>query len=223
MMCQWLGPLVATHFLILSRREPNIYLKLKRLPGGPARTFWMLLSAVVSSLCGRRKLEKHLVPASLLLRSSSGSQGMHMKLMASTFQNLFHRIGVHKVNLNTIKRCLLVNYNAYSQELESSHYMFPLQSHSCGRKSWDEEASPEVLRHEPPAQQQELLATGVVLADREVEPDGKHDITELPRPATPPPRQVVTRAAPCGSSRVLSSPPILGLGLPAGHAHPGGC
>ncbi|ELK16049.1 Suppressor of SWI4 1 like protein [Pteropus alecto] len=93
---------------------------------------------------------------------------MHMKLMASTFQNLFHRIGVHKVNLNTIKRCLLVNYNAYSQELESSHYMFRLQSHSCGRKSWDEEASPEVLQHEPPAQQQELLATGVVLADREV-------------------------------------------------------
>lgn len=64
MMCQWLGPLVATHFLILSKRETNIYLKLKRLPGGPARTFWMLLGAVVSSPRGRRKLEKKLAAAS---------------------------------------------------------------------------------------------------------------------------------------------------------------
>lgn len=111
MMCQWLGCLVATYFLILSKRETNIYLKLKRFARGPSMTFWMLLSAVVSSVRGHRKLEKQLAPASLLLHNSFGSQGMHSKLMASTFQNLFRRIGVHKVNLNTIKHCLLVNYN----------------------------------------------------------------------------------------------------------------
>lgn len=47
----------------------------------------------------------------------------------------------------------------------------------------------------------------MMLAESEVEPDGKHDITELHPP------HVVTGAAACGSSRVLSSPPILGLGL----------
>lgn len=137
--------------------------------------------------------------------------------MASTFQNLFRRTGVHKVNLNTSKRCLLVNYNPYSREPESSHYMFPLQSHSCGRKSWDEEVSPEVLQREPPAQQL-LLATGVALAENEVEPDGKHEINELP-----PSPHIAPEAAACRSSRVLSSPPIFGLGLHAGHAHSGGC
>lgn len=77
--------------------------------------------------------------------------------------------------------------------------------------------SPEVLQREPPAQQL-LLATGVALAENEVEPDGKHDINELP-----PSPHIAPEAAACRSSRVLSSPPIFGLGLHAGHAHSGGC
>nr|XP_009684362.1 PREDICTED: suppressor of SWI4 1 homolog [Struthio camelus australis] len=48
----------------------------------------------------------------LLVLSNFGLQQIHIKLMASMFQNMFPSINVHKVNLNSIKRCLLIRYDA---------------------------------------------------------------------------------------------------------------
>ncbi|KAM9685355.1 suppressor of SWI4 1 homolog [Trichechus inunguis] len=178
------GPLGVTHFLILSKTETNIYFKLMRLPGGPTLTFrinkYALVRDVVSSLRRHRMHEQQFAHPPLLVLNSFGTHGMHVKLMATMFQNLFPSINVHKVNLNTIKRCLLINYNPDSQELDFRHYsikVVPVGA-SRGMKKLLQEKFPNMSRLQDIS---ELLATGAGLSDSEAEPDGEHNITELPQ------------------------------------------
>ncbi|XP_006898896.1 PREDICTED: suppressor of SWI4 1 homolog [Elephantulus edwardii] len=178
------GPLGVTHFLILSKTETNIYFKLMRLPGGPTLTFrvnqYTLVRDVVSSLRRHRMHEQQFAHPPLLVLNSFGPHGMHVKLMATMFQNLFPSINVHKVNLNTIKRCLLINYNPESQELDFRHYsikVVPVGA-SRGMKKLLQEKFPNMSRLQDIS---ELLATGAGLSESEAEPDGEHNITELPQ------------------------------------------
>lgn len=178
------GPLGITHFLVLSKTDSSVYLKLMRLPGGPTLTFqihkYTLVRDVVSSLRRHRMHEKQFAHPPLLVLNSFGPQGMHIKLMATMFQNLFPSINVHKVNLNTIKRCLLVNYNHESQELDFRHYsikVVPVGA-SRGMKKLLQEKFPNMSRLQDIS---ELLATGAGLSESEAEPDGEHNIAELPQ------------------------------------------
>ncbi|XP_006987096.1 suppressor of SWI4 1 homolog [Peromyscus maniculatus bairdii] len=178
------GPLGVTHFLILSKTDSSVYLKLMRLPGGPTLTFqinkYTLVRDVVSSLRRHRMHEQQFNHPPLLVLNSFGPQGMHIKLMATMFQNLFPSINVHTVNLNTIKRCLLINYNPDSQELDFRHYsikVVPVGA-SRGMKKLLQEKFPNMSRLQDIS---ELLATGAGLSESEVEPDGEHNITELPQ------------------------------------------
>lgn len=178
------GPLGVTHFLILSKTETNIYFKLMRLPGGPTLTFridkYTLVRDVISSLRRHRMHEQQFAHPPLLVLNSFGPHGMHVKLMATMFQNLFPSINVHKVNLNTIKRCLLINYNPDSQELDFRHYsikVVPVGA-SRGMKKLLQEKFPNMSRLQDIS---ELLATGAGLSESEAEPDGEHNITELPQ------------------------------------------
>ncbi|MBZ3869090.1 Suppressor of SWI4 1-like protein [Sciurus carolinensis] len=178
------GPLGVTHFLILSKTETSVYFKLMRLPGGPTLTFqinkYTLVRDVVSSLRRHRMHEQQFAHPPLLVLNNFGPHGMHVKLMATMFQNLFPSINVHKVNLNTIKRCLLINYNADSQELDFRHYsikVVPVGA-SRGMKKLLQEKFPNMSRLQDIS---ELLATGAGLSESEAEPDGEHNITELPQ------------------------------------------
>ncbi|XP_045402697.1 suppressor of SWI4 1 homolog isoform X2 [Lemur catta] len=178
------GPLGVTHFLILSKTETSVYLKLMRLPGGPTLTFqvnqYTLVRDVVSSLRRHRMHEQQFVHPPLLVLNSFGPHGIHVKLMATMFQNLFPSINVHKVNLNTIKRCLLINYNPDSQELDFRHYsikVVPVGA-SRGMKKLLQEKFPNMSRLQDIS---ELLATGAGLSESEGEPDGEYNITELPQ------------------------------------------
>ncbi|XP_060001220.1 suppressor of SWI4 1 homolog isoform X3 [Lagenorhynchus albirostris] len=187
------GPLGVTHFLILSKTETSVYFKLIRLPGGPTLTFrinklstrhpvlqYTLVRDVVSSLRRHRMHEQQFAHPPLLVLNSFGPHGMHVKLMATMFQNLFPSINVHKVNLNTIKRCLLINYNPDSQELDFRHYsirVVPVGA-SRGMKKLLQEKFPNMSRLQDVS---ELLATGAGLSESEAEPDGEHNITVLPQ------------------------------------------
>ncbi|KAM4888696.1 suppressor of SWI4 1 homolog [Thomomys bottae] len=178
------GPLGVTHFLILSKTDTSVYFKLIRLPGGPTLTFqvnkYTLVRDVVSSLRRHRMHEQQFAHPPLLVLNSFGPHGMHVKLMATMFQNLFPSINVHKVNLNTIKRCLLINYNPDSQELDFRHYsikVVPVGA-SRGMKKLLQEKFPNMSRLQDIS---ELLATGAGLSESEAEPDGEHNVTELPQ------------------------------------------
>ncbi|XP_056426586.1 suppressor of SWI4 1 homolog [Hyla sarda] len=178
------GPLGVTHFLIFSKTETNVNFKFVRLPRGPTLHFrvtqYSLVKDVVSSLKKHRMHEQQFTFPPLLVLNNFGTQGMHVKVMATMFQNMFPSINVHKVNLNTIRRCILINYNSDSELLEFRHYSVKVVpvGMSKGMKKLLQEKFPNMSRWEDIS---ELLVKGANLSESEAEQDGEHNITELPQ------------------------------------------
>ncbi|XP_061761197.1 suppressor of SWI4 1 homolog [Nerophis ophidion] len=178
------GPLGVTHFIIFSKTENNLNMRMARLPKGPMLYFkvlkYTLLKDVVSSLKRHRMHEEQFKHHPLLVLNNFGSHGMHIKLMATMFQNMFPSINVHTVSLNTIKRAVLLNYNTESQEIEFRHYSLKVVpvGMSRGVKKLMQEKFPNMSKFEDIS---ELMLKGANLSESEAELDGDHNITELPQ------------------------------------------
>ncbi|XP_030331091.1 suppressor of SWI4 1 homolog isoform X2 [Strigops habroptila] len=177
------GPLGVTHFLVFSKSMSSINLKLFRLPGGPTLTFkvmeYSLIRDVVSSLKRHRMHEQQFTHHPLLVLSNFGLQQIHVKLMASMFQNMFPSINVRTVNLNSIKRCLLITYDTETQLLEFRHYVKVVPvGVSKGLKKLLQEKFPNMSRLEDIS---ELLVKDINLSESEAEQDGSHNVLELPQ------------------------------------------
>ncbi|KAM9214395.1 uncharacterized protein RG961_012886 [Leptosomus discolor] len=178
------GPLGVTHFLVFSKSSSSINFKLFRLPGGPTLTFkvmqYSLIKDVVSSLKRHRMHEQQFTHHPLLVLSNFGLQQIQVKLMASMFQNMFPSINVHRVNLNSIKRCLLVTYDTETQLLQLRHYSVKVVpvGVSKGLKKLLQEKFPNMSRLEDIS---ELLVKDINLSESEAEQDGTHNVLELPQ------------------------------------------
>ncbi|XP_043091490.1 suppressor of SWI4 1 homolog [Puntigrus tetrazona] len=178
------GPLGVTHFSIFTKTENTINMRLARLPKGPMLYFrvakYTLIKDVVSSLKRHRMHEQQFSHHPLLVLNNFGVEGMHIKLMATMFQNMFPSINVHKLNLNSVKRCVLINYKPESQEVEFRHYSLKVVpvGMSRGVKKLMQEKFPNMSKLEDIS---ELLMKGVNLSESEAEQDGDHNITELPQ------------------------------------------
>lgn len=178
------GPLGVTHFMIFSKTPTCVNLRLARLPKGPMLNFkvvkYSLVKDVVSSLKKHRMHDQQFTHHPLLILNNFGSDGMHVKLMATMFQNMFPSINVHKVSLNNIKRCVLLNYNPETQEIEFRHYSLKVVpvGMSRGVKKLMQERFPNMAKFEDIS---ELMMKGANLSESEAEQDGEHNITELPQ------------------------------------------
>ncbi|XP_077352327.1 suppressor of SWI4 1 homolog [Festucalex cinctus] len=178
------GPIGVTHFIIFSKTPGSITMRLARLPKGPMLYFkvlkYTLVKDVVSSLKKHRMHGQQFTHHPLLILNNFGSDGMHIKLMATMFQNMFPSINVHKVSLNTIKRCVLLNYNPETQEIEFRHYSLKVVpvGMSRGVKKLMQERFPNMSKFEDIS---ELMIKGANLSESEAEQDGEHNITELPQ------------------------------------------
>ncbi|XP_042360997.1 suppressor of SWI4 1 homolog [Plectropomus leopardus] len=178
------GPLGVTHFMIFSKTPTAVNMRLARLPKGPMLYFrvlkYSLVKDVVSSLKKHRMHEQQFTHHPLLILNNFGSDGMHIKLMATMFQNMFPSINVHKVSLNNIKRCVLLNYNPSTQEIEFRHYSLKVVpvGMSRGVKKLMQEKFPNMSKFEDIS---ELMIKGANLSESEAEQDGEHNITELPQ------------------------------------------
>uniref|UniRef100_A0A8C5HG28 Suppressor of SWI4 1 homolog n=1 Tax=Gouania willdenowi TaxID=441366 RepID=A0A8C5HG28_GOUWI len=180
------GPLGVTHFMIFSKTETNINMvkRLARLPKGPMIHFkvlkYSLVKDVVSTLKKHRMHQQQFTHHPLLVLNNFGADGMHIKLMATMFQNMFPSINVHKVSLNNIKRCVLLNYNPSSEQIEFRHYSLKVVpvGMSRGVKKLMQERFPNMSKFEDIS---ELLMKGANLSESEAEQDGEHNITELPQ------------------------------------------
>ncbi|XP_051988576.1 suppressor of SWI4 1 homolog [Xyrauchen texanus] len=178
------GPLGVTHFSIFSKTENSVNMRLARLPKGPTLYFrvakYTLIKDVVSSLKRHRMHEQQFSHHPLLVLNNFGTEGMHIKLMATMFQNMFPSINVHMISLNSIKRCVLLNYDPVSQEVEFRHYSLKVVpvGMSRGVKKLMQEKFPNMSKLEDIS---ELLMKGVNLSESEAEQDGDHNITELPQ------------------------------------------
>lgn len=72
----------------------------------------------------------------VILNNFTG-EGNHMKLMASTFQNMFPTINLATVNLSTIKRCVLFSYDPVSNLIDMRHFsitVVPVGLNRCVKK-----------------------------------------------------------------------------------------
>ncbi|NWV85206.1 SSF1 protein, partial [Dasyornis broadbenti] len=83
---------------------------------------YSLVRDVVSALRRHRMHEQQFLHPPLLVLGNLGSAQIHLKLLAGMFQGMLPALNVHRVNLNSIRRCLLISYNAESQLLELRHY-----------------------------------------------------------------------------------------------------
>ncbi|GCB83165.1 hypothetical protein scyTo_0023908, partial [Scyliorhinus torazame] len=120
------GPLGVTHFFIFTKSLTSVNFKMARLARGPTLTFkvrqYCLVKDIVSSLKRHRMHEQQFSHHPLLVLNNFGGDGMHIKLMATMFQNMFPSINVYKVGLNAIKRCVLINYNRDTHMVDIRHY-----------------------------------------------------------------------------------------------------
>ncbi|XP_077590373.1 suppressor of SWI4 1 homolog [Stigmatopora nigra] len=178
------GPMGVTHFMIFNKTTNGVNLRVARLPKGPMLYFkvlkYTLVKDVVSSLKKHRMHGQQFTHHPLLILNNFGSDGMHVKLMATMFQNMFPSINVHTVSLNTIKRCVLLDYNKETQDIEFRHYSLKVVpvGMSRGVKKLMQERFPNMSKFEDIS---ELMIKGANLSESEAEQDGEHNITELPQ------------------------------------------
>lgn len=64
----------------------------------------------------------HFKHAPLVIMNNFSGDGKHLKLMATTFQNMFPSINLAQVSIDTIRRCVLFSYNTESKLVEMRHY-----------------------------------------------------------------------------------------------------
>ncbi|XP_043938260.1 suppressor of SWI4 1 homolog [Protopterus annectens] len=148
------GPLGITHFMMFTKTSTGVNFKLARLPRGPTLSFkvlqYCLIKDVVSSLKKHRMHQQQFTHHPLLILNNFGMEGMHIKVMSTMFQNLFPYINVNKTNLNTIKRCLLINHNPDLQQIDFRHYSIKVVpvGMSKGVKKLLQEKFPNMSRFE---------------------------------------------------------------------------
>ncbi|KAL6255817.1 hypothetical protein P5V15_013059 [Pogonomyrmex californicus] len=115
-----------SHMCIFTKTELGMYLKLCKLPRGPTLTFkihsFSLARDVISMLKKQLVYEEAFKSSPLLILNNFSGEGMQLKLIASTFQNMFPTINLTTVNLSTIRRCICLNYNTTSKTIDFRHY-----------------------------------------------------------------------------------------------------
>lgn len=87
---------------IFTRTELGMYMKIGKLPRGPTLSFkihnFSLSRDVISSLKKQSVISESFKHSPLLVLNNFSGEGMHIKLMASTFQNMFPTINVTNVS-----------------------------------------------------------------------------------------------------------------------------
>ncbi|CAH2085846.1 unnamed protein product [Euphydryas editha] len=121
------GYLHVSHMMVFTETELGSYMRLARLPRGPTLTFrihnYTLARDVISALRKQYVIERAFQNAPLIVLNSFSGEGMHMKLMATMFQNMFPTINITTVKLKNIRRCVLMNYNPSTKLIDMRHYV----------------------------------------------------------------------------------------------------
>lgn len=91
-----------SHFLIYTKSDINVHLRMSRLPRGPTLTFrvheYTLCKDIVSALKKPNMDPKQFNHHPLLVMNNFTGEEMHLKLMSTMFQNMFPSININKVD-----------------------------------------------------------------------------------------------------------------------------
>ncbi|XP_069124402.1 suppressor of SWI4 1 homolog [Argopecten irradians] len=178
------GVLNVTHFLMLSKTEIATNLRVVRIPRGPTMTFkihnYCLCKDVISSLRKPNLEQKQFMYHPLLVMNNFGGDEMHTKLLSSMFQNMFPSINVNRVNLNTIRRCVLLSYDAETKLIEFRHYNIKIVpvGMTRGVKKLIKSTVPDMSKFDDIS---EYIKQGGNLSESEAELDGPENEVVLPQ------------------------------------------
>lgn len=174
------GLLHVSHLCAFTCTERSQYLKLCRLPRGPTLTFrihnYSLAGDVVSLQRKQLVFRKQFQHAPLVVLNGLSGEGQHLKLMSSMFQNLFPTINLTKVNLSTIRRCLLLNYDPETRTIDFRHYAIKVvpAGVSKGVKKLLQNKIPNLSKFSDIS---EFMTKSGMLSDSEAEDDPKSHVT----------------------------------------------
>ncbi|CAH1795415.1 unnamed protein product [Owenia fusiformis] len=173
-----------SHIVAFSKTESSINMRMLRTPRGPTMTFkvhsYSLAKDVISTLKRHNMEQKQFQHHPLLVMNNFSGEGMHIKLMATMFQNMFPSINVNKVKLNDIRRCVLVNYNPEDKTLDFRHFHIKVVPVGMSRpvKKLIKAKVPNMSNFEDIA---DYITKGGNISDSEGELDGPHNEVVLPQ------------------------------------------
>ncbi|XP_060074843.1 suppressor of SWI4 1 homolog [Ylistrum balloti] len=178
------GVLNVTHFLMFSKTEIATNLRVVRIPRGPTITFkihkYCLCRDVISSLRKPNLEQKQFQYHPLLVMNNFSGDEMHTKLLSSMFQNMFPSINVNKVDLNNIRRCVLLSYDPETKLIEFRHYNIKVVpvGMTRGVKKLIKTTVPDMSKFEDIS---EYIKQGGNLSESEAELDGPDNEVVLPQ------------------------------------------
>uniref|UniRef100_A0A8D8L1Z0 Protein Peter pan n=1 Tax=Culex pipiens TaxID=7175 RepID=A0A8D8L1Z0_CULPI len=115
-----------SHMCLFSLSPQTLSLKIVRMPKGPTLTFRVTQYTLAKDVIKLSKKqfvdEESFKQAPLVILNSFSGEGRHLKLMASTFQNMFPPINLSTVQLGSLKRAVLLSYNPVSKLIDLRHY-----------------------------------------------------------------------------------------------------
>lgn len=115
-----------SHMCLFSLSPQTLSLKIIRMPKGPTLTFRVTQYSLAKDVISMSKKQfiddESFHSAPLVILNSFSGEGKHLKLMASTFQNMFPPINLSTVKLSSLKRCVLLSYNPVSKLIDLRHY-----------------------------------------------------------------------------------------------------
>lgn len=119
-----------SHMCLFTRSPKSMSLKIARMPQGPTLTFrvqsFILAKDVLSSLKKQIVEETAFKHPPLVILNSFSGEGNHMKLMATTFQNMFPPLNLTTIKLSSIRRAVLFSYNPVNNLVDMRHYAITL-------------------------------------------------------------------------------------------------
>ncbi|XP_033729367.1 suppressor of SWI4 1 homolog [Pecten maximus] len=178
------GLLNVTHFLMLSKTEIATNLRVVRIPRGPTMTFkihkYCLCKDIISSLRKPNLEQKQFQHHPLLVMNNFSGDEMHTKLLSSMFQNMFPSINVNRVDLNTIRRCVILSYDPETKLIEFRHYNIKVVpvGMTKGVKKLIKSTVPDMSKFEDIS---EYIKQGGNLSESEAELDGPENEVVLPQ------------------------------------------
>ncbi|CAF2035774.1 unnamed protein product [Rotaria magnacalcarata] len=126
-----------THLMTFSKTQLSTYMRLIRIPRGPTLNFRIRRFThgrdIVSALRRPQTFPKQFEHAPLLVMNGFQDESIHIKLIATMFQNMFPSINVATVDLSTIKRCVLLSLDPVNGFIEFRHYNIKIVPSSISR------------------------------------------------------------------------------------------
>ncbi|CDW54513.1 Brix domain containing protein [Trichuris trichiura] len=115
-----------THFLIFTRTEESVNLRIMHVPRGPTLSFkvlqYCLAADVVSALKKSLSCSKQFVNPPLLIFSHIDRSLDHVRLVQTMIQGMLPSLNIDSVRLDDIRRVVLINYDKEEGCFDFRHY-----------------------------------------------------------------------------------------------------